>query len=85
MSDRHLSRIRTALPQAWAAVLLYVLDRCNITPDDLATDAIVYAAIPAAGALVYDLGRTLEAHGLTGLSRLLLGSTRQPVYTPPQF
>ena len=81
MSDRNAARIRTALPQCWAALALYLFDRYGIAPDDLATDAIIYAAVPALGAVIYDTARTLEAHGWHRTARFLLGSARQPVYT----
>ncbi len=81
MSDRNAARIRTALPQCWAALVLYLCDRYGLTPDDLATDAIIYAAVPALGAILYDTARALESHGWTRTARFLLGSTRQPVYT----
>lgn len=81
MNDRTAARIRTALPQCWAALVLYMFDRYGFTPDDLATDAIIYAAVPALGAVIYDAARTLESHGWTRTARFLLGSSRQPVYT----
>lgn len=82
MSDRNVARIRTALPQAWGALAVWLLERYGIRPNDSTTDVAVFFLIPAAGAVLYDVGRTLEAHGYQKLGRLLLGSARQPVYTP---
>lgn len=82
MTPANIARIRTALPQAWAAVIMWVLVRFHVVLNDLDTGLLV-AAVPFAGAAVYDLARRLEAHGWKRTARILLGSTRQPTYPPP--
>lgn len=85
MSDRNIARIRTALPQAWGAVVVFVASRVGWVPDEAAVDLVTVAIIPAAGAVVYEIGRTLERHenGLSRLmARLVLGSLRTPTYDP---
>jgi len=85
MNDRNTARIRTALPQAWGAIVVYGCVRLGYVPDDTATELATVAIIPAAGALVYELARTLEARPgrLSGtLARILLGSLRTPSYDP---
>lgn len=84
MNDRNVARIRTALPQAWGAVVVFVLDRLGYIPDDASTDLLLLAAVPAAGALLYDLARLAERHGWTALARVLLGSLREPHYPPSE-
>lgn len=83
MSAANAARIRTALPQAWAALIIYLCDRHNVVLTDPSVSLII-AVQPALGAVVYDTARSLERRGwLPSLSRLLLGSTLQPKYPPP--
>ena len=78
MNPRTISRIRTNLPTAWASLVLYAADRWNWT--DVHTDAVIYVAVPLAGAILYDLGRTLETRGWRRTAATLLGVARTPVY-----
>lgn len=80
-SERNIARIRTALPQAWAALVVWVLIRFHIVLDDVDTDLLLLI-VPAAGATVYDLARWLESHGFVRTARVLLGFSQQPTYTP---
>lgn len=85
MSDRNVSRIRTALPQAWGALVAYIIARTGWVIDDASADLVLVAVVPVAGAAVYEAARTLESHtnGLSRLvARLLLGSLRTPTYDP---
>jgi hypothetical protein len=85
MSDRNISRIRTALPHAWGAVFVFLVARTGWVIDDASADLVLVAVVPAAGAVVYETARTLESHenGLSRLvARLLLGSLRTPTYDP---
>lgn len=85
MSDRNISRIRTALPQVWGAVFVFLASRIGWVPDEAAVDLVTVAVIPAAGAVLYDAARTLEGHENPVsrlVARLLLGSLRTPTYDP---
>ncbi len=82
-SARNVSRIRTALPQAWGALVVFLLDRLDIVADDSTTDLVLYLGIPLAGAVVYDFARLAERRGWDRVAKLLLGSLRSPQY-PPQ-
>lgn len=85
MSDRATARIRTALPQFWAALIIWAIDRyAGVIPADAGEYAVIIW--PAIGATIYDLARDLEATRSPFARRiagLLLGSLRSPQYPPP--
>lgn len=84
MSDRNTARIRTALPTVWAAIATYVATRLGYVPDDVATELILVVIVPGAGAVVYEVGRSLESSNSTVgrlVARALLGSLKQPSYS----
>jgi hypothetical protein len=80
MSDRAVARLRTALPQGWAAVIVILLDACNVSLISDRADTLVIATIPLVGAGLYEIGRTLEGHGYRRLALVLLGTDRTPSY-----
>lgn len=83
MNDRNRARIRTALPQVWAALILFVFDTFGWLLTD-ATTTVLVALVPIVGAALYDLGRTLEKHNGSALARILsrviLGALGPPSY-----
>ncbi|SHF03828.1 hypothetical protein [Streptoalloteichus hindustanus] len=87
MSDRVVSLVRTLVPSVWGTVVAWLVG-VGLLPTNLADDARGLATtvlVPVAISGVYAGARWLESRPWmpTWLSRLLLGSTRQPTYAPP--
>jgi hypothetical protein len=84
MDDANTARLRTALPQAWAALIVWTFHRFHLVITDLDT-TLLLLLVPIVGAALYDLARRMEARGgpwrIPAL--LLLGSAKTPTYSPP--
>jgi hypothetical protein len=77
-ADLNAATIRTAVPMAWTAVVVWLIDRFGIklSMDDLTTLAPVFAVV---GGIVYRLARILEAR-FPRVAFVFLGSTRTPMF-----
>ena len=53
MTDRNIARIRTALPQAWAALIVYLVHRFGVVLDDTSTNLLL-VIIPIVGAINFN-------------------------------
>jgi hypothetical protein len=83
MSDWLRSVVRTVLPGAWAAFVLWLvsLGLPQAFTDWLASESVVTHVVElAAFAAVYGFVRYLEPHIPDWLTRLFLGSAKQPQY-----
>ncbi|MCP2262667.1 hypothetical protein LX15_006409 [Streptoalloteichus tenebrarius] len=84
MTDNAVSLVRTLVPSLWGTVVAWLVG-VGLLPGDLADDARGLATtflVPVAISGVYAGFRWLETRSWipVWLSRLLLGSTRQPTY-----
>lgn len=90
MSDRVVSWIRTFVPSAWGALIVWLLGLWPQLDDALAflqidpTSPLVVGAVTtlAIGAW-YALWRWLEPRIPDWLTRIVLGSAQAPTYAPP--
>jgi len=85
MSDRLRSIVRTVMPGAWAALVLWLVRQFAL-PDAAAawlTSSAVVEAVTnvAALAAVYAFARWIEPRLPDWLTRVLLGSATPPTYT----
>lgn len=91
MSDVVVSWIRTAVPSIWGAAVAWalsavdwlpgVLEFLHLDPQDPAVTAGVVVVAIAAWHAVW---RKVEPHVPDWLSRIALGSSKQPTYTPSE-
>ena len=89
MNDRITAVLRTVVPSAWGAALAWLVGRGLLTPGQaldaapLGLQLVDLVATPVAIAAVYAGARWLETRPWmpTWLTRLLLGSLRQPAYS----
>lgn len=83
LSDFVVSLLRTWVPLAWGAIVTW-LTTWGLLTDELATQAQAFA-VPLVGivsALWYMTMRLAETHLPPWLTRLVLGSNKNPVYSP---
>ncbi|MGW5645075.1 hypothetical protein ACWEV3_41040 [Saccharopolyspora sp. NPDC003752] len=85
MSDQLTAWLRTIVPAAWSALVAYLVTLGAPTwlVDGLG-DAGPTLVVPLVLAAVYALLRRIEPYLPPLLVRLLMGSTKQPVYTLDQ-
>ena len=76
--DLNSATIRTTLPMAWTAVILWVAVKLglNVTTDDLITLAPAFLFL---GGIVYRAARALEAR-FPKLALIFLGSSKTPLF-----
>lgn len=80
MKDTTTATIRTAVPTAWATVLVWLIARLGWSPTD-ADWQVIMLAMPAVVGIVYRLGRIIEVRWpLVG--HILFGSGKTPSYAP---
>ncbi|MEU5848927.1 hypothetical protein [Saccharopolyspora shandongensis] len=83
MSDQLTAWLRTTVPAAWSTLVAYLVrlgaPEWLTEPLGSASDVLV---VPLVLGAVYVLLRAIEPHLPAWLTRLLLGSARQPMYTP---
>jgi hypothetical protein len=85
-SDWLRSVVRTVLPGAWAAFVLWLasLGLPQSFTDWLASDTVATHVLElAAFAVVYGFVRFIEPHLPDWLTRLFLGSAKAPTYVKP--
>lgn len=75
------SLVRTYMPLLWGAVLTW-LASLDVTLDAELSQTSTAMVTAVAAAVVYAVARAVERR-VPWLGRLLLGSGRQPTYTPP--
>jgi len=87
VSDQLTAWLRTVVPAAWSALVAYLVTagapEWLTQPLGAAGDVLV---VPVVLGAVYALLRAVEPHLPAWLTRLLLGSTKPPVYrldSPP--
>lgn len=83
MSDRLRSWLRTVLPGAWSVLVLWLvsLGLPQSFADWLNSDAVVTQVVQvAAGAVVYAFLRWVEPVLPDWLTRIFMGSAKQPQY-----
>lgn len=83
MSDWLRSVVRTVLPGAWAAVVLWLVSMGlpQVAADWLASETVATNVVElAALAVVYGFVRWVEPHMPDWLTRVFLGSAKTPVY-----
>ena len=87
MSDRVTSWLRTVVPTAWAALITLAVDNLDWLPqplvDWLNSEAAVALVMTATLAIWYTAWRWAEPKLPDWLTRLALGSPRQPSYPEP--
>ncbi|MGW1678485.1 hypothetical protein [Saccharopolyspora sp. NPDC002376] len=84
MSDQLTAWLRTIVPAAWSALVAWLITAG--APDwltDPLGDAGPTLVVPFVLATVYALLRWAEPYLPLPVARVLLGSARQPIYTPP--
>lgn len=85
MSDRLRSIIRTVMPGAWAALVVYLVRQFGLPPaaEGWLSSAGVVEAVTnvAALAAVYAFARWIEPRLPDWLTRIILGSAKAPTYT----
>lgn len=87
MSDAVVSWIRTAVPAVWGAAITWLLSALDWLPGvleflqlDPTSPAVVAAVVAVAVAAWHALWRKIEPHVPDWLSRIALGSSKQPTY-----
>jgi hypothetical protein len=75
LSDTSTATVRTAVPAAWSAAVVWAAARLGIT----LTPTEVAVAVPIVLGVLYRAGRELEARWPV-LGRILFGSPRTPTY-----
>lgn len=86
MSDYVRSILRTVLPGAWAALVLWLvsLGLPQAAADWLASETVATKVVEVATlAVVYAFVRWVEPHIPDWLTRILLGSAKPPTYVDP--
>ena len=86
MSDYLRSVVRTVLPGAWAALVLWLvsLGLPQSAADWLASETVATKVVEVATlAAVYAFVRWIEPHIPDWATRLLLGSAKPPTYPAP--
>lgn len=78
MSDKSTALIRTAVPSAWASVIVWAVGHFGLDLSDQAWQAVVLL-LPVVTGILYRAAREIEVRWPT-VGRVLLGSSRQPVY-----
>ncbi|MFC6094723.1 hypothetical protein [Saccharothrix lopnurensis] len=89
MNDRITALLRTVVPAAWGTGLAWLVGRGLLTPGQaldaapLGLQLVDLVAAPVAIAAVYAASRWLETRSWmpAWLTRVLLGSVRQPSYS----
>ncbi|QAY69974.1 hypothetical protein [Xylanimonas protaetiae] len=95
MSDRIVSLLRTYVPKAWGLVVgallawlgihapwaVHVLDSLGI---DLTSPAAVLVVVAGSESAWYAIWRALEPRLPDWMTRIVLGSAKPPIYTPPE-
>jgi hypothetical protein len=78
MSEMQTATMRTALPSAWATLIVWLVAKFGL---DLSDDdwQVLFVVFPVIAGVAYRLGREVEARFPT-VGRVLFGSSRQPVY-----
>ncbi|TDP97635.1 hypothetical protein [Labedaea rhizosphaerae] len=85
LNDKVVAWLRTVWPIAWAALIAWLVTRIPVLAPvagwlDGLGDQVLTLVI---GAAVYPLLRWLESKVPSWLSRILMGSAKQPTYVPP--
>ncbi len=78
VNDKQVATVRTAMPAAWASVVLFVVDRLgvNLSEQDL---HVILVVAPVVTGVFYRVAREVEQRWPM-VGRVLFGSSRTPSY-----
>ena len=78
MTDKTTATLRTAMPAAWASVMLWMIDTFGLNLSEQEWHVLLVLA-PIVTGIFYRLAREVEGRWPV-VGRVLFGSTRQPHY-----